>query len=222
METKNIDGIVLGIYNYKENDALIKVINDKQKFLLIAKGFNKINSKNRNNIFIGSYVEFEVFENYGIKEEKMLLKKATLKNFFDFSITENKLVLEHLFWLLQNIETPNICFYNEYKDYLINEQWNLNWWMITYFLKYVLTSKGKKVHLTECVICLNNKDLFIFNITEGGIFCWKHRIKEGITKISFIKSIYYLGVNLNLYQKNTTPQTNKQIFHLLKNYVNFE
>lgn len=224
METKIIKGIVLNIYDYNDNDVLIKIINEKSKLTLLAKGFKKSNSKNRSNVSIGSYVEFEIFEKYGLKNKKKLLKKSKIKKFFDISLVDSNLT-KKIFWILQQIEEPNYSFYFEYINFLEGlekKEWIYSELIVTYLLKFIFESKGKKINWNVCTICLNNKNLFIFNILEGGMFCWKHKTNKGITNLNFIKSLYYLGINIDLYCNHTNFQINKKIFNFFKHHLDFE
>jgi DNA repair protein RecO (recombination protein O) len=80
MSSNMINGYLINKIPYKDFDEIITFIDKKGiRYTCISFGSKKIKSKNGRNLFIGSYIEFELF--LARTENKISkLKKATVIN----------------------------------------------------------------------------------------------------------------------------------------------
>lgn len=210
-EIKRIIGITLNIYEKNDFDALIKVLSEDQIYFFYIKGFFKQNSKNKSNIFVGSISEFEIFCKYQLSKNYYLLKKAHLINFYDFtSFQLNK--LEKLMYCFQQIEEANYNFFKTYQKFLEDEDFYNKNYLLTYLLVQTLKTKGKELITNECAICRKDKNLFCFNLNEGGMLCFDHKKENSISQLEYLKAFYYLGISFEQYKLYANEQINSILF----------
>lgn len=217
-ELFKIVAITLNIFQKNEHDAIIKVMSNKDIFFLYAKGFFKLESKNRSNVFVGSISEFEIFKNYG-KDNYFLLKKSNIKNFFDFSSEENTSINEKLFYLFQKIEKYNEKFFVCYTNFLLDNEQYKKYFFLTYITNIVLETHGKKLIFNKCVICGTNQDLYCVDVYEGGMLCFLHKSNKGTSELQIVKAFYNLDNSFKDYYKNSNEKLNNIIFQILFNFL---
>lgn len=217
-ELFKIDAITLNIFQKNEHDAIIKVMSNENIYLLYAKGFFKPKSKNKANVFIGSISEFEIFKNYG-KDNYFLLKKSSIKNFYDFSSEVNININEKLFYLFQKIEKYSKKFFSCYTNFLIDNEHYEKYLFLTYITNIVLETQGKKLIFNRCVICGTNQDLYCVDIYEGGMLCFLHKNNKGISDLKTIKAFYNLDSSFKDYCKNSNEKQNNVIFNALFDFL---
>lgn len=223
--TEVIEGIVVNIYEQPADEsAIIKIFTQNEIIWLKAKGFCKPQSKNKTNISIGSLVNFEIFVNYHSHNQKQfLLKKATKQIPFIFDGLEDHLFYKRLFYVFQKIEKVNKDLFDLYKHFLLDDNKEFKLWFVTFFYYQILVLKNKKLNLNYCVVCKSNQQLYAFSWLDGGMICFldysnqKNNWEKTINfNLSFIKSIYALGLSVKKYIETTNSKTNKEIFFMLK------
>ncbi|MBD5423266.1 MAG: hypothetical protein HDR43_02105 [Mycoplasma sp.] len=218
MSLKKITGIVLKIFEKDDSSATIKVLGKDGIIFLLVKGYFKKESKNKSNIFLGSISEFEYFENYG-KNNYFLLKKATIINFFNYTDPVYKNILEDLYNILQQVESPNKNFYNTFQKYLQEEDYYYKNFLLTYLLNLTLKTKGRGLNNCICSICSRSNDLYCIDLYEGGMLCYQHRTtNDVITNIEYLKAFYYLGKSFDEYKLNSNEETNNYLLNMLKEF----
>ncbi len=210
-------GLCLNIYQKNDDDATIKILSEDRIFFFLVKGFNKLENKNKSNISIGSFSEFEYFEKYK-NGNQYLLKKATMICLFDYNNDLNRSIMERLLFSLQKLEEPDKDFFNTYFSFLREGESYYKNHLITYLLFLCLKTQGRSLITTKCIVCKSNQNLYCFNIKEGGMFCFKHRLKFSYSQLDIVKSFYYLGTKLNEYIKNTNEKNNSELLKLIWNF----
>lgn len=216
---KSIEGLVLNIHLKNDHDAVIKILTNDNIMYFLAKGIQKIESKNRNNIFVGSIVEIEYFPNYG-KENYFLLKSSQIKYFVNFSL--NNIYMNELYYIFQFVNQPSNKFLFAYTEFAKNFQDSIQKleFILTYLLNLCLSINGKQLNYAHCAICRSNQKLYCFNFYEGGMLCQEHKMSYKSTPILLLKSFYYLGTNFEQYYLNTNSINNNFLYRSLKSFLN--
>lgn len=214
-----IEGLVLNIHLKKDHDAIVKVLTNDNIMYFLAKGLQKLESKNRNNIFVGSIVEIEYFTNYG-KENYFLLKSAQIKHFVDFS--SNNSFFNELYYIFQYINSPSNEFLSTYLNFAQDFQDSMNKieFVLTYLLNLCLSINGKQLNYLCCTICKSNQKLYCFDFYEGGMLCQEHKMNHKSMSLSLLKSFYYLGQDFSQYYLNTDEVNNNFLYTSLKTFLN--
>lgn len=210
-------GIVLNIFEKPNQAALVKVLLPQAIIFVYVKSFFKKHNKNRANIFIGAKVQFEILLKYSQTGQEFL-KKAQLLNYIDLSQPINQHFLPKLFNVLQKIEQPKIALYQFYENFLVNWKTDQLAWFITFLFNQILIANSKILHLTNCLVCKTNQQLFAFNWYEGGMFCFHHYPKNNAynqLNLKFLKAVYALGTNLRDYFNQCNAALNEQVFQML-------
>ena len=179
-----IQGLVLRINDYKENDLLIDCLTkDHFFFTLVAK-----NSKKINNHF--HYYHFCLYEflidykdnktMYTIYDSKLLenfyddnLKMMSFKDILaEISIKSKELydveMFNHLLFVFKNL--------NEKNYYLLG----------SLYIAYILKISGLSPEVDKCVVCSNKKIVSISN-RLGGFICVNHLQGHDILKVETLK-----------------------------------
>ncbi len=216
---KEIEGLILNISYRNDFDAIVKVLAKDNIFYFLAKGLQKLESKNRNNIFVGSIVKIEYFSNYGM-QNYFLLKSAQIKYFVDFSFNSN--YTKEFYYIFQFVNSPNNLLLYTYKNFVKNYSNNIHKieFILTYLLNSCLSIQGKKLNYINCSICKTNQKFYCFNFYEGGMLCQKHKMKNKSTPLSLLKSFYYLGMDFEQYYLHTTLENNNRLYSFLKSFIN--
>ncbi|MBZ4203619.1 DNA repair protein RecO [Mycoplasma tauri] len=232
MAEKEESVVILKIDNYlqKEYAAIVKALTKNGLLILYSPGIFKANSKNRQNLQIGSIVNLEYFKSTNV-DKMSKLKKAVLQiqpNYSDKAtllfvskmcdFLENfkqnssevfeayKKILEYYdsyyVKLTKNINIDSYTFYNYAKTYLVSK-----------FLKY----NGIHPQIERCINCKSPSNLCDFSFKQGGYTCGGCTINQKWTKE--LKSIYYLFKNFETFCQIVTPEINNKIYNNIINHL---
>ena len=135
---------------------------------------------------------------------------------FDFS--SHNYFFQEICNIFKFINDPNSVIFNIYLNFVKDFQNNIekHQFFLTFLISKCLDINGKKLNYQSCVICQTKKNLYCFNIYEGGMLCFDHKMNNQPTSLKLLKSFYYLGSNFNEYFLYTDELDN----NLLKNYLN--
>lgn len=171
-ETINV--IVLDRSDYKEHDALMRVLSKEHGVITwIAKGVNK--PKSKYNGLLQPFVELEALVD--VKPGISLFKSATSHS-VNSHLTQSLEVLSVASFLSKilaiNAQVENrLLDYDEFKSYLalINPS---NYFQVgTHCLMKLAKDMGMELYLDGCVVCEQPKIVGI-SLTAGGFVCQKH------------------------------------------------
>ncbi|WP_338970720.1 DNA repair protein RecO [Spiroplasma endosymbiont of Labia minor] len=178
MSIVKIFGIVVNTQNFDDQDKVITIYSDKYgKMGLLAKGVNKITSKNRFSIQLFAFSEFEIFKTNHVNKLSKLKTGYLIKNNFDISLNYNSYVYAS--------SIIGIIYYNfspGEKNKLLFEQTVLSiekladryysiyvycWW-----LHKCLFNFGINLDLSFCQNCGFKKNQFRkFDFKTNGLLC---------------------------------------------------
>ncbi len=169
---RNNKGYILNIYDKGDNDANIIVLLDNSKIIsLLAKGFQKPESKNRASIKISSIVDLEYFQkdeypNSGLLKRGEYIKGFDPKNQRDLSIVE----FIRSLWIKKKSATKNTFKIIE----KIMKELNSGFVTFTHIILVIrdfLTSENINLSATSCAICGSTSNIHTFDPRAGGIIC---------------------------------------------------
>lgn len=189
-------GIVLKRSDYRENDALLKVLmEDNQIIDFIVKGVLKPNSKNNNSCEIGSISEFD----YEVNDFKNLqiLKKAKLQK-YDFSKIRYNLLKQAILQVL--LETTLILDEDELNFDLLKQailtlvdidDVHANNILLFYLVR-IISKLGYQAEVDKCVKCGDQNHINYFSIDKGGFICRNCLLVNSDLNVEELKKIRLL------------------------------
>lgn len=168
MKTK-IQGLVLSTQEYKEKDALVRVLTDSEIFTLLEKGLYKKNAKNLRLAQPFSYNEFMIEQRNGLS---LLLTGQTIQYYFH--VQEDLLKSSVCFVVQDAIYRSK--FHSQYFDILL-EVWNSAHKNLDDFyfwaclaLKCCIEMEGVQPYVDGCVHCSKTK-VETLSLKDGGFLC---------------------------------------------------
>ncbi|WP_027121142.1 DNA repair protein RecO [Mycoplasma leonicaptivi] len=208
--------IVLSIYQIEENGFLVSFFNEKGCFELFANGLNKISSKNRANLQIGSIVEIEYFP-ARLKQRVGKLKKAHLIETLDLIQEKNAKFAKKIALLLKNIRVNNHMFLWYTKIFHLINETNVAK-LLTFFYAHSLIFFGIEPVFNACRICKSRKNLIDFEVSDGGFLCDLHD-KSQTKSLNFLTAVWYSFNDLKKYLITTNQETNYQLFRYYQSVI---
>ncbi|QJB71176.1 recombination protein O N-terminal domain-containing protein [Mycoplasma sp. 1654_15] len=218
MSAEVIQGLILQVYDFQENDLIVKTITNKSIFSFIALGTRKSESKNKFGIFESSISELEVFLSR-LNNKLSKLKKANSELSLNLN---NSKILEFWrfisFFLNKLDKTSNYFFENIKLSWkIVNEHNYLH--IIVFLLANHLVLQGYFISFNKCIKCLKNKNLIYFDFSQGGMLCKTHYKNNKFQNISLLKSYYFLSLNVDQYLKFVSTTNNFLIYQELKLFI---
>lgn len=213
----NIDkGIVIKKYNYKDSDEIITILSASGQLIpLMSMGSRKIESKNRNALQLGAYVEFEYFKARLVGKVSKL-KKATLINQINILASDNAQVLFDIMTQFSNIEKGSKELFKAFQETYPYWGFDFNHHIKTYIVSKKLAILGVQPISNMCVECGKTDRIASFTFHDGGFLCIKHAKKQ--MNVTLLKSYRYLFMDFEDYLV-VSPEANKEIFENLKHFL---
>ena len=213
-------GYLIKVDEYNVFDNIITFINEHgHKFVAIALGTRKINSKNANALRLGNYNEFEFFH-ARFENKTSKLKRIVTINELKWPIYNKSFFL--LNELVNKLNYPNKLnyeFYNEMLPYTIQEINHDKQNILMLLMKFCKIS-GINIWVKNCVIC-NNSQVQTISFKNHGLICNMCFDKKQNTEynLSLSKLITYL-FNEEYNQLETFNNEFDFAIKLLKKYIN--
>ncbi|GMO14523.1 MAG: hypothetical protein Ta2E_04960 [Mycoplasmoidaceae bacterium] len=121
-----IDGYLINKFLFKGFDEIVTFIDKKGiRYSCISLGSKKIESKNARNLFLGSYIEFQIFKSR-FENKLSKLKKATLLKETDWKIESDKsfIVLTNCISRVKYTSKEFFDFYKTSIDFISSHEYN--------------------------------------------------------------------------------------------------
>ncbi|VEU76717.1 DNA repair protein RecO [Mycoplasmopsis columbina] len=206
--------------NTSDNDAIIKVLGEKNSFYLLAQGVNKSESKNRNNLIPGALVEIEYFK-ARLANSTSKLKKANILSNIDLKNIENLKFLQQIILYLSNFEQRTTKIYNAYLQVLDAFELLTSVQKIyakTFLIMQGLEYWGINPNFFACCDCGQREQIVDFRFEHGGYKCIKH---AGNYRKShkLLMLFYYAKNDFYAYLKEATVELDYQIYYELLNHI---
>ena len=165
--------IVLSITPYKEKDAIINAITEKETITFLAKGLKNPKSKNAplNNILTVADIELMDgnFKHPILKSSKPL--SSSLKVEMDAEYLASLLIMDEMMLNLFPEEDQYIMF--QHLESALENLRNNNDWLMTLllFMAKAIHLGGFQLEVNKCVICGTTKNIVTFSFSDGGFIC---------------------------------------------------
>lgn len=168
----NINGIIVKIRDYKDNDQLIDVLTKKYGLIsLIARGTKK--PKAKLHYLISSLYEFSV----DFKDNKniyLIINSTLLKTFIRYDDPLMNAFVSIFYEIInKSKEFTDEDTYNNLEFLLSNINHNNYLLLGSIFMSYIMKMHGIAPYVDGCVICNRNKVVSISN-DLGGFVCDSH------------------------------------------------
>lgn len=180
-----IQGLVLRISDYKDNDLLLQVLTRDHSILsLIGKSSKKITSKQH--FYEGCLYEFLIDYKdtktiYSIHNSKLIKAYYDLNNTKLFSL---KNILFEI--ILKSRELIEEKTFDNLLETLIKMNDDNKYLLVSLFVSYMNRLHGINPNVDECVVCKNKKVVSISN-SLGGFLCLEHKGIEAIREVDTLK-----------------------------------
>ena len=177
-----INGFVLSISDYKENDVLLQVMTKEYGILsLVGKASKKLDSKNH---FLPMCI-YEFMIDY--KENKTIYSIHNHKIINNYFLDDDieLLSLNNIF-LEASLKNRDINSYDELLFVFNNINKNNRYLLGSLFFDYLAKSFGIMPYVDGCVICQNSKVVSISNV-DGGFLCSNHLHNEKTLPVDRLK-----------------------------------
>lgn len=215
-----VNGLILRISDYKENDLLLDVITSDRSFLsLVARGAKKLNGKKHYlNLclyeFIIDYKDNKTM--YTIHNSKLL------KSFYDdndLKLNSFKNIITEL--TLKSKELYEIEMYDNVLFCLENINLKNMFLLGSLYISYLLKIYGINPNVDKCVVCGNTNVLSISN-RLGGFVCKDHIVGLEPLDVDILKKFRLINkAQFNNYQSiKDLEYTNKDFDIIMDFYLN--
>ena len=167
--SKEVEGIILSIQDYKEHDGLVSILTCNEIFSFQARGIHKPNAKNRSLVQPFTYVHLSLVE----RSLPILTTGHVLQSFYhvqeDLTVQS---VLNVLVDCLKHTTISDSMFIN-FKSCL--ESFHLGhsngYTYACMILKDILKEEGISIHVSDCVSCHRKDHIETISLLDGGFLC---------------------------------------------------
>lgn len=167
-----VNGLILRISDYKENDLLLDVITSDKSFLsLVAKGTKKLSGKKH---YYGLCLYEFIIDYKDNKTIYTIHNSKLIKSYYDdnnLKTNSFKNILTEL--TLKSKELYELDMYKNIIFTLDNLKENNLYLLGSFYLSYLLKIYGINPNVDNCVVCGNSKVISISN-RLGGFVCKDH------------------------------------------------
>nr|WP_322959101.1 DNA repair protein RecO [Mycoplasmopsis canis]WQQ12515.1 DNA repair protein RecO [Mycoplasmopsis canis] len=188
MSTRISRAIVLDIKLNDDNNHIVTFFTSDGILRLLATGIHKINSKNKNNLHLGSIVEIEFFS-ARLKNKVGRLKTVNIEKIFDLTNISKIYFFSRIKKLFLNIKEPNHLFelYLRVFDFINKEYYNK---LLTFFYAQSLFYFGINPSYDSCRLCNSKSNLINFHLEKGGFICNRHGDEITHESIEYLNAIW--------------------------------
>lgn len=162
-----MEGIVLSVVPYRENDAIVIILgDDNEKHSYCLKGSLKMNSRNKAFVQKHFHIRFEEVEAKGFP----LMRQVELINSFQ-SIHQQLLYMIAADYMCEWFEKYESSLpFSLLKYYLESLPIDV-YRTLCFFQAYVNEMEGITPHVDSCVKCGSTKNIAVISIKNGGFLC---------------------------------------------------
>lgn len=171
-QTINVEGIVLSVQEYKEKDALVKILTESEIIQFRARGVQKVNSKNRTLCQPFSRVNLDLMKNNSFYS---LIQGSCIEYYY---FIQEDLVLQSIFFVLRDILimtkiSPDLyrSFMSALRAFQIGLANAYSWACLC--VKEIIEKQGIAPYVRGCVQCHTLNGLETISIENGGFLCSK-------------------------------------------------
>lgn len=164
-------GIVVNQIDYKDNDAIIKVITEDYGLIsLYVKGYKKITSKNvyATQLFDLSEFMFDYTDNGKVqilKSASLINEYATIKSDYD------KTVIASMFAEIVNQLSEELDYNFVQQSFDLLSSSNKPYLILNLFLAEILKICGVNPNVDGCSNCGNQNGITTISVNDGGFIC---------------------------------------------------
>lgn len=169
---QELAGIVLAQSDYRENDALLSVLTQQGKLRFVARGVQKITSKNAGALFVGSESLFtlqmrEGSELHTLKQARLLksrrrimqsLRKQALASLYCELMQKCEEMTQGYAWLQIALEDLETHAQGDFTGACV-------------FLNQLCLAQGISPWVDSCVLCQASSPIQTLSLRHGGFLC---------------------------------------------------
>lgn len=173
MMKNDVEGVVLRKTDYRDADAILSVLSKDGKVSILARGINKIKSKNAYGCQLFTYSHFYLLDSqsktgYRLKNLECIqsyrhIREDLLKQSIAFVFIE----------ILDKVELDEIDFKLEHLLFFLERLENTNdeYCLLALFLAMITNQIGLNPNVEDCSLCQSEKGILAFSIRDGGFIC---------------------------------------------------
>ena len=168
-----VKGLVLRKSDYRDNDAILSVLSNEGKVSILARGINKIKSKNAYGCQLFTYSRFYLLNEK--RDSINSLKNVECVN--SYRRIREDLVKQSMTFVMMEVldkmDNDDLTFtldeVLEYLDCLI--KYEDAYCVLSLFLASIANQCGLNPNVDECALCGSSKGISAFSIQDGGFIC---------------------------------------------------
>lgn len=185
-------GYLIAKNDFETFDEIITFINEHgNKFVALAKGTKKIESKNGRNLQLGNFCEFQFFLARDINKVSRLMKAHVVKSIEWPNYRQSLVTLNSLANQLVYPDIKNFKFYDSLVDMASSKNEPDAKAELIILAKYCKLT-GINIHVKDCVVC-HKHHIKTISFAKHGLVCGQCAQNEQETyPLEFSKLVYHL------------------------------
>lgn len=203
----NINGIVLKRVPFRDHDAIISIVTPERMFSFLARGVDKITSKNTFSVSPYSLSNFELMktkEGLSLKTGKLINSYSHAKDNLD-TLAVLDFISEITFRLLEDGDYPSLFESIKKILELLDQGFHPKTLAIIYFAT-ILNAAGYGWNVDSCQKCGSKASIVAINPQRGGFICREcfeagNGVKLTPRELNILR--YIFKVTPNLYEKTS-------------------
>jgi len=223
--TKDLNGIVFNIFNYKENDLIVDIFCYQYGFMqLYVRGGQKTTSKS---FFIFKLFNIITFDISKLNlEELSIYKSGTITKVFDYTALSyekmNVIMLcsELLLKIKQQKDFDIKVYYQDIEDVILGLQKENPYFLLNYFIYKTLIILGCAPSLDSCCMCSKMNGIMAYDIINNGFIC--QVCYDNNSKYLMDKDIlnYLYKIKFKEEIPNNKRENDKKVFEIFNGILN--
>lgn len=196
----NLEGYVIRLADYKDNDAMVTFVTDKDTYSFLARGIKKPTSKNRASMALLAKSKLSLIQTDGtyVLKESQPLSYPDAKDDFSRSVSL-MFIAELCSKMIQGEEAEAIYPWLDATMSAIETIGNDSLSIALIFLAQVLRIEGYGLNVDGCVVCGKKKDIVGISLSDGGFLCREdleyESQKRDVRILKILRYIFRCGPN---------------------------
>lgn len=167
-----VKGIVIRVSQFRDFDSMISLLTEQGIVSFLARGVNKITSKNAHLVNNFNYINVYLMkgkEGFFLKNGKLLNSFLNTKSDFD-RLAALDFISETTNLFVQKEEASRIYKYLLKSLEMLDENFDAKMVALLYFAK-ILSFSGYPFEVNSCQKCHKTSDIIGFSVMDGGFIC---------------------------------------------------
>ena len=193
---KEITGIVIRVTPFRDNDAMVTVLSNDKIYSFLARGVQKMKSKNASSVNLYNKSRFTLSNT----KDGLTLRSGEILSSYEKVRTDLDMLaaLDFIGEVTNRLVIPEdasqVYMWLEACLFALNDTWHDPMTVCLIYLAAVLRINGSAPEVNECVICHEKKPIVAMNYNRGGFICkdCASSLNEPKTPVGELKILRYM------------------------------